>query len=360
MKKPTLRTTPGGACCPEDVSRRDFVAISAATGCAAWISGAAAFLSPAALRAWSGNERDAGRAGATARRQQIVAQTPFARIEDLGDGLFAIVSTPLEGDYTTVCNGGIIGGPAGTIVVESFATPEGGKWAAEQARALTGRWPTHLIVSHYHGDHSAGAAGFAEESEAAPSLWATAITKDLVQNGRADAAAKAPWADVVLVPEDGPTTIDLGDRLVSIVPRRGHTASDLTLEVRGGSGQAGGGAGNDDPHTVWCGDLVWNAMFPNFMDATPSQLMREVRQLSGSGATTFVPGHGPLAGADAMSRYVALLASVEEAAREGWQRGMSADEVAERYEVPAGLGSWVMFNPNYYLRAIQAWMGEMG
>ena len=40
----------------------------------------------------------------------VVAQEPFARIEDLGFGMYAIVSTPLDGDYTTVCNGGIIMG----------------------------------------------------------------------------------------------------------------------------------------------------------------------------------------------------------------------------------------------------------
>ena len=316
------------------ISRRRFVAASA--GCASYLAAAAPLLSASALRRWN---------GAGARR--MVAQTPFARIEELGDGMFAIVSTPLDGDFTTVCNGGIVGGSEGTLVVEAFATPEGAAWAAEQARALTGRWPTHVVVSHYHGDHSAGPAGYAEGGEGAPELRATAVTRDLVRESPGDEAAKAPWADVVVVPEDGPVEIDLGSRTVAVVPRGGHTASDLSVEVDGGEGP------------VWCGDLVWNAMFPNYMDAVPSRLSRSVRALQAIAADAFVPGHGPLADAEAMSRYVALIDSVEEAARDAWRRGINSDDAAEAYEVPVELGEWMMFSPNYHQRAIQAWMDEL-
>ena len=316
------------------ISRRRFVAASA--GCASYLAAAAPLLSASALRRWS---------GAGARR--MVAQTPFARIEELGDGMFAIVSTPLDGDFTTVCNGGIVGGSEGTLVVEAFATPEGAAWAAEQARALTGRWPTHVVVSHYHGDHSAGPAGYAEGGESAPALRATAVTRDLVRGAPGDEAAKAPWADVVVVPEDGPVEIDLGRRTVAVVPRGGHTASDLSVEVDGGEGP------------VWCGDLVWNAMFPNYMDAVPSRLSRSVRALQAIAADAFVPGHGPLADAEAMSRYVALIDSVEEVARDAWRRGINSDDAAEAYEVPVELGEWMMFSPNYHQRAIQAWMDEL-
>ncbi|MDE2980090.1 MAG: MBL fold metallo-hydrolase [Gemmatimonadota bacterium] len=316
------------------ISRRRFV--TATAGCASYLAAAGPLLSAPALRRWSGAE---------ARR--IVAQTPFARIEELGDGMFAIISTPLNGDYTTVCNGGIIGGSSGTLVVEAFATPEGAAWAAEQARALTGRWPTQVVVSHYHGDHSAGPAGYAEDGESAPQLRATAVTRDLVQGSPGDGAAKARWADVVVVPEDGPVEIDLGSRTVAVVPREGHTASDLSVEVDGGEGP------------VWCGDLVWNSMFPNYMDAVPSRLSRSVRALQAMGADTFVPGHGPLADAAVMSRYVALIDSVEEAARNAWRRGINSDDAAAAYVVPAELGEWMMFSPNYHQRAIQAWLDEL-
>ena len=330
------------------ISRRRFVAASAS--CASYLAAAGPFLSESALRRWSGSGGGWGGLGSGwggPGGSRVVAQEPFARIEEVGEGMFAIISTPLGGDYTTVCNGGIVGGSAGTVVVEAFATPAGATWAAERARELTGRWPTHVVVSHYHGDHSAGPAGFARGDGAAPSLHATAATRDLVLRSPGDEEAKAPWADVVVLPGDADTEIDLGDRSVAVVPREGHTASDASVEVDGGEGP------------VWCGDLVWNAMFPNYMDAVPSRLSRSVRLLQAIPGQTFVPGHGPLADRNAMAKYVAVIDSVEEAARDALRRGLNAEDAAAAYEVPEELGDWVLFSPNYYQRAIESWLAEL-
>ena len=315
------------------LSRRRFIAASA--GCAGYLAAAGPLLSPAALGRWGGPGR------------RVVAQEPFARIEDLGLGMFAVVSTPLNGDYTTVCNGGIIIGRTATLVVEAFATPEGAAWVAEQARALTGGWPTHVVVTHYHSDHSAGPAGFDRGDGAPPPLHATEATRDLVLESPGNAEAKAAWADAVVLPGNAETEIDLGGRVVTVVPRGGHTASDVSVEVDGGEG------------LVWCGDLVWNAMFPNYTDAVPTRLSRSVYALHALPAKVFVPGHGPLAGADDMSRYIHVIDSVMEAAREAWQLGMNAEEAGRLYRVPEELGEWVLFNPDYYQWAIEAWLREL-
>lgn len=276
-----------------------------------------------------------------------MAQEPFARIEDLGFGMFAIVSTPLDGDYTTVCNGGIIMGRTATLVVEAFASPEGAAWVAEQTLALTGGWPTHVVVTHYHGDHSAGADAFDPGDGAPPSLQATEATRDMVLESRADESLKAAWADAVILAGDAETEIDLGGRLVTVVPRGGHTASDVTVEVDGGEGP------------VWCGDLVWNAMFPNYMDAEPTRLARSVYALHALPAEVFVPGHGPLAGLDDLARYISVIDVVGEYAREAWRLGMTAEEAGSRFQVPEDLGEWVLFDPGYYQRAIEKWMDEI-
>ena len=331
----------GAGVCPErpatgghGLSRRRFLAASA--GCAGYLAAAGPLLSPAALGRWR------------APRRRIVAQEPFARIEDLGFGMFAVVSTPLDGDYTTVCNGGIIMGRQSTLVVEAFSTPEGAAWVARQTRELTGGWPTHVVVTHYHGDHSVGPAGFDPGDGAPPPLHATEATRDLVLGSPADEEAKAAWADAVVLAGDVESEIDLGGRVATVVPRGGHTVSDLTVEVDGGEGP------------VWCGDLVWNAMFPNYMDAEPSRLARSVYSLHALSADVFVPGHGPLAGIDDVSRYIAVIDSVGEFAREAWQLGVEAEEAASRFQVPEDLGEWVLFDPGYYQRAMEAWMDEIG
>ena len=331
------------------VSRRRFVAdaagcasgLAAATGCASYLAAVGRFLPRGAVERWAmgGVGRHVG---------GIVAQDPWARIEEVGPGMYAVISTPLGGDYTTVCNGGIIGGSAETLVVEAFMSERGAAWVAGKARELTGRWPGQVVVSHHHADHSAGAAGFAGTGgDAAPALHATQATRNLVVTSPTNEGPLAPWADAVLVPEGAPVTFDLGDRSVTVQPREGHTASDLTVEVDGSEGP------------VWCGDLVWNAMFPNYVDATPSRLSRSVRALGRLPAAVFVPGHGPLADAEAMARYTAVIDSVEEAARSAMEDGRTAQEAAADYEVPEELGEWTLFNPAYYQRAIEAWMREL-
>jgi len=286
-------------------------------------------------------------------RGRIVAEEPFGRLEEIGDGLYALISTPLGGDYTTVSNGGIIAGRSGVLVVEALMTPDGAAWLAAQARELTGRWPTHVAVTHYHGDHSRGVTGYFPESAAGPSVLATETSRDLVlaqpaQGEESDETRHHGrlWADVTLLGAKQTTTIDLGGRTVRIVPRAGHTASDVTIEV-------------PEDGAVWCGDLVWIDMFPNYVDAVPSHLSESVRAIQDPSWKTYIPGHGPLADADAYARYVSVIDDVERAAREAVVSGLTAEEAGSLYELPGRFGEWTLFNPRYYERAIGAWMREL-
>jgi glyoxylase-like metal-dependent hydrolase (beta-lactamase superfamily II) len=326
--------------------RRDFLKLASA--CATHLALMAAPFPLSARARWSSRAQ-----------RRIAAREPFGRLETLGEGLWAFISTPLGGDYTTVCNGGIIAGDHGTLVVEAFQTPEGARWMARRARQLTGRWPTHVLVTHYHGDHSNGVPGFRQsseedpsqvpvEGEETPSLRTTVTTRRLRQESfpdDTDQDIRALWADVVPVAEDAPSTLDLGNRVVEVTPRLGHTPSDLSVAL-------------PDEGVLWCGDLVWNGMFPNYMDAVPSQLSRAVREVRSRGAKLFIPGHGPLAGPEDLERYAAIITGVEETARTARRRGWNAQEAAERHRIPESLGEWTLFNPGYIQRAMEAWMRE--
>ncbi len=316
-------------------SRRDFV--RASVSCAAHLSATAAML-PAGLRAaW----RDRWRQGA---RFPVVAQEPWGRLERIADGVWALVSTPLDGDWTTLCNGGIVAGRQGTLVIEAFNTDNGARWMAAQARALTGRAPTHVVVTHYHGDHAAGLRGAFDSADVV--LHATATTRDLAaaknRNAPTELLARARPID-----KTTPTRLDLGGRHVTLTPRSGHTASDVSLSV-------------DDPHTVFCGDLVWNGMFPNFVDARPATLSGSVRALRDLRAGSYVPGHGTLATPADLDRYISVLDLVEAAARRAVEQGTSAQAAADAFRIPEALGEWRRFSESYYLRAIGAWMRDLG
>lgn len=271
----------------------------------------------------------------------VVAAEPWGRIFQLGEGVWALISEPYR-DRTTLCNGGIIQGEKGVVIVEAFGSAEGFEWMAEQARRLTGSGPTHVVVTHYHGDHT---AGLEAAWRAGTDILATPVTRDLTRTNEQvpdSVLNRAKPLDTIR-----PTEIDLGDRSLVMVPRGGHTDSDLTVEVA-------------DPNVVFCGDLVWNQMFPNYVDATPSRLAQAVTLLRASEASIYVPGHGPLVDLDALDRYMELLSHVEDAAMTAMQEGMTAQEAGHAYRLPESMSDWTAFGDDYFARAIAAWMDELG
>jgi glyoxylase-like metal-dependent hydrolase (beta-lactamase superfamily II) len=311
-------------------SRREFLART--SSCAAHVSLMAAVVPWPLRRRWAAQERF-----------PVVAREAWGRIEKVDDGIWAMVSTPLQ-DRTTLCNGGIIAGRSGVLVVEAYGSDAGARWMAAQAKALTGRAPTHVLVTHYHSDHTTGLRGAFETADV--KLMSTTVTRDEVKGRNQDPPTGILDGAQVL---DGlrPTEIDLGGRSVLVVPRDGHTDSDVSLEL-------------SDPHVIFTGDLVWNHMFPNYVDAIPTRLTKNVALLRRTGAETYVPGHGPLADAAELDRYRALLDDVEAAARRAMEQGQSAEDAGAAYKLPGGMEDWTLFNPGYFGRAIGAWMKELG
>lgn len=274
---------------------------------------------------------------------RVAGMEMWARVEELGPGVWGIVSTPLAGprgsdSWRTVCNGGIIAGRNEVLLLEAFTTPEGARWGLETANRLAGRRPTLALVTHYHGDHTTGIPEYAAGTPAIP-VRATATTRDLLQG-------KEPLPEPV-IPEGQASEIDLGGRVVRLTPRSGHTASDVTIEV-------------SDPPVVFCGDLVWKGMFPNYRDATPSKKAASVRALLSAGDAVYVPGHGELARQGDIQRYLTLLEDVGDKAQAAIAAGNPLDQAADGYRLPPTFADWVMFSPTYFRVAFQAWGRELG
>lgn len=274
---------------------------------------------------------------------QQVRVEPWGRVERVGEGVWALISTPLiEGpdNRRTLCNGGIVAGRSGLAIIEGFASDGGARWLAGVARELTGRAPTHVVLSHYHGDHSNGLAGYLADG-GAPLFISTEVTRArLTPSG--SAATTLAGAQLVGTTAE---TLDLGGTKLTITPRAGHTASDLSIAV-------------DDPRVVFGGDLLWNGMFPNYRDAVPSVLSQSVRQLLRDEAIR-IPGHGAIPTAAEATQYVAVLDLVEAAARKAVAAGTPIDAAAAEFAIPASLGDWVRFNPTYFQVALRAWEKEL-
>jgi glyoxylase-like metal-dependent hydrolase (beta-lactamase superfamily II) len=297
---------------------------------------------------------------AAAQAGEAVLETPFARIEKVADGVWSIISTPMAGNMTTLCNGGIIAGSDGVAVVEAFNTVKGAAWACDAARELTGRHPTHVILSHYHADHSQGLAGY-QRGEEGPAIVSTATTRELLLERQAPQGEptragrkrkpfhRAPrllLPDAVVADTEKPTELDLGGKTLRITPRKGHTPSDVTVELV-------------EPRVMWCGDLVFNGMFPYYGDAIPSALGEHCNAMLRDAGTLYVPGHGVATDAAGLEPYLHLLADVEAAARRAHEAGTPAEEAWKEYSLPESLSAWIKFRPDIFSFAFAAWEREL-
>lgn len=295
---------------------------------------------------------------------KVVDEQPFARLEEIGPGIWGVVSTPLNPDgsfnpaaIATLCNGGIIAGEDKVVAIDGSFRPEGAAWLAAQALRLTGRPVTDVIVTHFHADHTGGLAGY-QQGAGGPEIITTATTNQLIFDRYAGAKQTpdgAQFAHPVIRPvlptriitdETAILTMDLGGRTIRLHPLKGHTPSDLAVVV-------------DDASVIFAGDLVWAGLFHNYVDAIPSHLTTSVEHLLSNPARTIVTGHGAIARAGDLGNYLDLLHLVEEKARVSYAAGKTPAEGAKDFTVPASLGTWQLFNPRYYETAFEAWRREL-
>lgn len=303
------------------------------------------------------------------RSGKIADKRPYGRIEYLADRTYALVSTGFDtqggpGDRTTHSNGGLIAGNDGVLAVDSFRRPEGAAWLAEFSQKVFGRRPTHVVCTHFHFDHVGGLAGYMHQGEV-PEIIMSKTTADLAQAANnafvadeADARFASPairrWGGHVIGPTQvlmesaGKVEIDLGGRIARVVPLRGHTDSDLAVEV-------------DDPEVVFGGDLIWNGIFPNFMSSTPSLHRSSMQAILEVPKRLVVPGHGPVDTAESqgLHQFGELLGHIEEHARQSYGQGLRVSEAAQRFTVPTQLGQWKYFRDGFYETAMQAWYREL-
>ena len=274
--------------------------------------------------------------------KKIVAKESWGFIQKLNEGVWALVSTPFDNrDFTTVCNSGIIAGKNRVVVIEAFMQPKGAKWMSEQAFKLTGRRPTDVICTHYHGDHTAGHAGFEHKGER-PNLWLTPSTKDAATKSLQQRKGDAELKKVKTLSNESPTKIDLGGKTIIVRPRSGHTNSDVTIEI-------------SDPNIVWCGDLFFNRMYPNYSDAKPRLLNEFADELVRSKDTLYVPGHGPVADDKALTSYKDFLKFVEDSATKAFQAGKTVEEGAKSFALPDSMKEWLVWSNDVVQRSYNAW-----
>jgi glyoxylase-like metal-dependent hydrolase (beta-lactamase superfamily II) len=211
---------------------------------------------------------------------------------------------------------GLVRGSTSTLLVDTGTTLTEAAAIDADARRLTGRRVSHVVLTHKHFDHVLGSSMFADaEVYCAPEVVGylssdTDRLRDDALSCGADATAVDRAIAALQPPKRGiyNAAVDLGNRIVSIsYLGRGHTGSDLVVLVPRADDEDGRAA-----VVVFTGDLIEESADPAIdgdsdLTAWPATLDRLVAV--GGRDAIYVPGHGKVVNAEFVRRQRRWLAT---------------------------------------------------
>ncbi|MGH9736727.1 MAG: MBL fold metallo-hydrolase [Candidatus Acidiferrales bacterium] len=289
------------------------------------------------------------------------APLPFT-LHEVGPGEFAAID--LQGHSGS--NAGFVIGDDGVLVIDTFEHEDAARALLAQIRKKTSLPIKFVVNTHYHLDHVTGNGIFAQAGAvvmAQRNVRAWIHTENLKFFGAKITPAQQAMVAGYFAPElvyDSGVTLYLGKREAIVKTFRGHTGGDSVVIIPGGQG------GHD---VVFCGDLFWNHLLPNLIDANTKTLVENLTDLSrvgandaaagtqSSAATVFIPGHGELGDLQDLEAFRGYLVDLRKMVAGPVKEGKTGEALlaAVMPQLQAKYGTWGIFQhfskPNILLTA---------
>ncbi|WP_328765478.1 MBL fold metallo-hydrolase [Streptomyces sp. NBC_00272] len=234
----------------------------------------------------------------------------------MGDGVHAYVQ-PAGG--WCLNNAGILVDGGHSALVDTAATESRARRLRGAVLRLAGRAPRALVNTHFHGDHTYGNFVFPEALTIGHER-----TRTMVRAAGLHMAGLWPdvcWGDIEITPPEltfrDRTTLHVGSiraELIHIGPAA-HTTDDTVVWL-------------PDQGVLFTGDIVMNGVTPFCVMGSVAGSLQALDRLRELGATTVVPGHGPVGGPELLDANAEYLRWVQCLAREGSAAGLTPLELA--------------------------------
>lgn len=282
---------------------------------------------------------------------ETVALNEIAKGAFVHQGVHEIM---LPGNLGHIANVGCIIGDEGVAVIDSGGSALHGQHLRKAIRAITTRPIRYVIATHVHPDHVFGHAAFLEDepvfvghSKLPGALEARgAYYLDNLRDEFGDIAAGTEVIMPGLLVEDE-MTLDLGNRLLTLRAHpTAHTDNDMTV-LDQGSG------------VLWAGDLVFMERCP-VLDGRLLGWLDVLEDLRQIGATSVVPGHGPVSASwpDALSPELHYLSRLRDEVRAFLERGGLLEDAVEDLGFEDERANWQLFD-HYHGRNVSAAYAEL-
>lgn len=252
-------------------------------------------------------------------------------LKTLSPGVYAFIG----GEGKT--NSGFVVTEKGVVVIDTQGPAELARLLREKIKETTDKPVTHVINTHYHGDHTFGNQFFAEGLIIAHEN----TRKELTERDEGHRAMFRKFFGEESLKGFSLTLPDMTftDRLIL---RHGGRTMELVY--------AGAKAHTDGDLFVWLpeekilfgGDLLYNGRLPLLNDGDTIGALKAIDKIASTGAVQMVPGHGPLAVKDDALKYKGYIESLRAEVKRMMAEGMGRGGVASSISLPA-YSSWLMY-----------------
>lgn len=250
----------------------------------------------------------------------LTLETAGLTLEELAEGVYGLVAStdfPPSDPNVAICNGGVVIGDNGVLVVDPFQNEELANLLYETVATLTEQPILYVVNTHYHFDHSGGNA--AAEMRSYSILGRGPIREFmLTRNLEMDPNAAAP--NIIV---NGTGAVWLGDRQIQFAEFDGHSGgTDLVIYV-------------PDADVLLAGDLLFNQRIPYVADGNIRVWQVNLEQLETQYPTaTILPGHGPISDRSTLETLESYLDYLEALALDWQARGVSQEAAIAETTMP--------------------------
>jgi glyoxylase-like metal-dependent hydrolase (beta-lactamase superfamily II) len=248
--------------------------------------------------------------------KSISLQNAGLDLQEVAQGVYALVSStdfPPLSPAIAICNGGIVIGSDGVLVIDPFQTPELGELMIATVKSLTDKPIKQVLNTHYHFDHTGGNATFT--SRQIPVIG-RGVIREYIQSGKNNTSGLTPPTVII----NSQTDLWLGDRLVRIERVDGHSAgTDLVAYV-------------PDAKVLFTGDMVFNKRIPYTGDSDIRQWQGSLyRLIANYPEAKVIPGHGDVTDVSGLQAQQAYFSWLERMALEWKGQILSKEQVLEKF-----------------------------